>query len=222
MKTLTEQHKELKKHFPKIAPLPKELPRGDLYLFPHWSTVAKSYPNAVQKVLDVLKSTRPFYNWSEGMIDATHLRESSLKNMPQYKLVMLSCDFGIRHKGKSVQTVRTEREEGEVLLGAYEVGIALLTHPELLQKYEDMWLDCSGDEFAPSDGREFSCAPVFRFHDGKVRFRADRVDGAYDDYGSASAFLPQLETGNLDSFESLSLESRIRALEEWRERVQQP
>lgn len=222
MKTLIEQHKELKKHFPKIALLPKELPDGDLYLFPHWSTVAKTYPNAVQKVLDVLKSARPFYNWREGMIDATHLRESSLKNMPQDKLVMLPCNFGIRHRGKSVQTVRTERGKGEVLLGAYEVGIALITHPELLQKYEDVWLDCPGDEFKPGDGRGFSYAPFFIFGDGRVRFDARRVDGAYDRYGSASAFLPQLETGNLDSFESLSLESRVRALEEWRERVQQP
>lgn len=189
MKTLTEQHKELKKHFPKIAPLPKELPRGDLYLFPHWSTVAKSYPNAVQKVLDVLKSTRPFYNWREGMIDATHLRESSLKNVPQHKLVMLSCDFGIKHKGKSVQTVRTERGGEEVLLGAYEVGIALITHPELLQKYEDVWLDCAGDEFKPSDEREFSCAPVFRFRDGRVGFNAYGVDGAGGYCGSAGTTL---------------------------------
>ena len=37
----------------------------------------------------------------------------------------------------------------------------------------------------------FSHAPIFNFNDGKVKFDANRVDNANDNYGSASGFVPK-------------------------------
>lgn len=213
MKPLKTQHAELKKLFPKIAPLPEELPEGDsLYVIPHWSTVAKTYPDAVKLVLHEIDKSRPFYNWREGQIDSEHLRESENKGTPTDNISILNCQLGQKYNGRSVKSVR--KEKGEILLGAYEVGIILLTHPETISKYDDLFIDCPGDEFKPDDGREFSYAPLFYFYDGRLKFGADGVGRAYDDCGSASASLPQLriENRDIDSFESLTL--RVKRLED--------
>lgn len=67
----------------------------------------------------------------------------------------------------------------------------LLTHPERLVSYDDLWIDCAGDEYAPVAVGGFSGAPFFSFVGGEVEFAADWFDDARSDYGSASGFLPQ-------------------------------
>jgi hypothetical protein len=76
-------------------------------------------------------------------------------------------------------------------LGAFAVGCMLLTHPEREVKWEQLHMDCAGDEFAPDADGDFSRAPVFFFSDGKVGFGAYWFDRARDGYGSVSGFLPQ-------------------------------
>jgi hypothetical protein len=76
-------------------------------------------------------------------------------------------------------------------LGAFAVGIMLLTHPERLMNYDDLYVDCAGDEYAPEADGDFSHAPFFRFDDDRVKFLAYWFGNARDNYGSASAFLPQ-------------------------------
>ncbi|MBI5222319.1 MAG: hypothetical protein HY980_02370 [Candidatus Magasanikbacteria bacterium] len=41
----------------------------------------------------------------------------------------------------------------------------------------------------PDADSDFSNAPIFNFHDGKVKFNANWCDNANENYGSASAFL---------------------------------
>jgi len=92
----------------------------------------------------------------------------------------------------------------------------LLSHPERLSSYTDLWIDCAGDEYAPGADGVFSDAPLFYFDGGRVRFDAYWFDSANDYYGSASAFLPQkrdLNTRKLEPVESLTLESLLGELE---------
>ena len=78
-----------------------------------------------------------------------------------------------------------------VALGACAIGIMVLPHPERLVQWEQLHVDCAGDEFASDADGDFSYAPLFRFDGGKVEFGAYWYDNAYGHYGSASAFLPR-------------------------------
>lgn len=223
----------LNETFPKLkisnVMIPELHPKGEgLFIIPHWLQIAETYPEAVQKVLNALEKSRPFYNYRSGEIDADHLqqmpsKEAFWKSRPK-ESICLSAQFGMLHKGKSVENVRESTKTDELLLGAYEVGIMLLTNPKRLQAYEDLWIDCPGDMHAPGAGRVFSKAPIFYFYVGKLKFDTDDVSLVSDDYGSASGFLPQLASDiaprKLESFGSLTLELSEIVLEIKGERYQ--
>jgi hypothetical protein len=76
-------------------------------------------------------------------------------------------------------------------LGAFAIGIMLLTHPERLNHYDDLWIDCAGDEFAPGADGVFSRSPCFGFDGGGVGFDTGDVGDANGYCGSASVCLPQ-------------------------------
>lgn len=227
MKTTTQQFAILKKYFPHLVE--SQVPEGSGYLIPKWQTLSGSYMAATETVFSYIAGTRSFYNWREKEMGG--LRESvtkikAMKNLPDFML--LNVQLGEKYKGRSVKDVREairvdneETSSTEFGLGAYEVAIILLTHPDTLKSYSDLWIDCPGDEFKPTDGSEFSRAPYFRFRGGRLEFGATWVSSARGLCGSASAFLPQsnLASRNLEPLESLNLEDRIKALEEWRERV---
>lgn len=219
---LKEQVKILKKHFkctvgmPDTVPL---LPTGaeEYFLIPSWRKIAPTYPEAVQKALNALKSTRPFYNLQEGQIDAKHLRQRT-----ELKQEIIAAQFGEMFKGSSIYDVRISVEakrNSQVLFGTYEVAIMLLTHPDRLTKYEDLWIDCPNDEWSWNGDGDFSLAPVFGFGGGDLRFVAGCVDGARDGYGSGSGFgsgagSQTLDPRPLESLDSLSLESAIKMVKE--------
>lgn len=178
-----------------------------LFVIPTWQSFAKlhgvaTYPEAVKIVLAKLKETRKgkFYNWRENEMGAANLRESARKvqameriaeTQKGFDLLVIPAQFGIVHRGRSVRRARVVIGGKGFGLGAFEVGIMLLLHPERLANYDDLYIDCAGDEFKPSDEREFSFAPLFRFHGGGLGFGALRVGSADDRCGSTSASLPQ-------------------------------
>jgi hypothetical protein len=185
----------------KNTPLGNEkMPRGAeaLFVIPTWESIADSYPEAVRKVLDMVSESRDFTNFCT--LDNDHLRESEHKREKVRSIPVVDtplphrvvpAQFGLRWRGKSVRDVHAGYIQGEFGLGAYEVGIMLLTHPERLQGYTDLWLDLPGDEYAPDADGGFCKAPCFAFYDGEVKFASGFVDYARGCYGSVSAFLPQ-------------------------------
>lgn len=223
MKTTKEQFAILRKHLPYLKF--SDIPEGEGYVIPKWQTISidsdtaeHGYIAAVKKVLGAIAAARPFYNYRSKEMQG--LRETAekiaaMKDLPN--IMLLNAQMGTKYKGRSTKDVRTVlAADGQVGLGAYEVAIILLTHPELLTKYEDLWLDCPGDEFKPSGGSEFSFAPFFIFRGGEVRFGTGWVVNASGYYGSASASLPAVSTldpGSLGSFESLTLEARVTRIE---------
>lgn len=181
------------------------------YQFEHWSKIAPTYAQAVQKRLDELKASRPFYNWREGQIDDNHLRETKeklkgMKTVTKKGIVTIEVQLGHKWKGKSVEYVRKYYTEGEIGLGAYEMATILLINPAILKSNNDLFIDCPGDEWSYNDG-DFSECPYFSFGDGEAEFRSYGVSSASGYFGSASGFVPQvnLEPGNLEPFDSLPL-----------------
>ena len=165
----------------------------------------KTYSEAFQKVLDTIKKTRnsKFHNYREGQINEKRLRQSARTKEFFEKLsetqghpdiLIVPAQFGIRHRGRSVRRAREVMLDvsSEFGLGAFAVGIMLLTHPERLKDLNDLWIDCSGDEFDdPVSGVRFDHAPCFRFYDDRVKFDARAVGRADGRYGTASGVLPQ-------------------------------
>lgn len=221
VKSLAKQENILCEHFkdlPEVSDtLPEDASEG-LFLIPKWQLLAPTYGEALQRVLEAIKSERSFTNWREGEIGPENLRESArkvaaFKDMPD--MMVIPAQFGREHAGKSVETVREGYSANETGLGAYEVAVMLLTHPERLQHLDDLWIDCPGDEYKYSDEDAFSRAPYFYFHGGRLKLGADDVSRAGAHYGSASAFLPQaiLESRTLGSFDSSSALKLISEME---------
>lgn len=191
------------------------------YQFPSWQKIAKTYSGAIQIRLDELKASRLFYNYLEGQIDEAHIRETKekvkgMKKVTKNGVVTIEVQLGQKWKGKSVADLRKLYTEGEIGLGAYEVLTILLISPEILQKYEDLLLDCPGDEFdyAVSHVR-FGHAACLRFRGG-LEFGTGGVSRAGESFGSVSGFVPQanLESGNLEPSESLDTLSAIKLLKD--------
>jgi len=178
------------------------------FAIPNWKKNPKifgsTYSEAVQNVLNAINKARKgaFYNYRDGEIDEKHLRQSArsvkfwddlAKQQGDADILIIAAQFGLRHRGRSVRRARVVMEDtaGEVGLGAFAIGIMILTHPERLKNVDDLWIDCAGDEFSPDADGDFSEAPDFEFDDGRVEFGAGDVSHVYEFCGSASWFLPQ-------------------------------
>lgn len=208
-KPIAEQVKVLRELFPELGSVDESLAKTDLppnaegwFAIPRWDKIASTYGEALEKVLGLISKTRngKFYNYREGKLGSQYLRQhertvAMLRHLgdaqSEHDILVVPAQLGLRHRGRSVRRAREVFNASEFGLGAFQIAVMILTHPERLQHYDDLWIDCAGDEYAPNADGDFSYAPVFRFDDGLVKFNTDWVDNADDYYGSVSAFLPQ-------------------------------
>lgn len=207
VKGITEQTNILRQLFPGIGFADEKLAEQPLppnaegwFAIPKWQTMAATYGEAVEKVLAMIASKRKFYNYRDGQLGAEYLRQhgKTVKmfqklgdEQKDFDILVVPAQFGLRHKGRSVRRAREVFAANEFGLGAFAIGIMLLTHPEREVQWEQLHVDCAGDEFAPDADGDFSYAPLFLFNDGKVKFNAYWFDDADGYYGSASAFVSQ-------------------------------
>ncbi len=207
VKGITEQTNILRQLFPgigfadeKIAEQPLPTNAEGWFAIPKWQTLAPTYGEAVEKVLAMIASKRKFYNYRDGQLGAEYLRQHAKTvkmfqklgdEQKDFDILVVPAQFGLRHKGRSVRRAREVFAANEFGLGAFAIGIMLLTHPEREVQWEQLHVDCAGDEFAPGADGGVSDAPIFGFRDGKVEFGAYWYDDARELFGSASAFLSQ-------------------------------
>jgi hypothetical protein len=208
-KGITGQTNRLRELFPGIGYADEKLAEATLppnaegwFAIPRWEKIASTYGEAVQKVLDLIKQTRDgkFHNYREGKLGPQHLRQHSKtakmfqtigEEQKDHDILVVPAQFGLNHRGKSVRRAREVMNASEFGLGAFATGIMILTHPERLQDYNDLWIDCAGDEYAPDADDDFSHAPYFGFGGGRVEFGTNRIGRPSGSYGSASGFVPQ-------------------------------
>ncbi len=211
-RSITEQTNRLRELFPGIgyaneALAEQPLPQGaeGHFAMPRWDLIGKTYTAAAEIVWLKLKETRKgkFYNYRDGQLGPDRLRQSA-KSAAMWErlgqaqegnnLLVVPAQFGIRHRGRSVRRAREVMSGVEFGLGMFAVGIMLLTHPERLQHYDDLWVDMAGDEYhdPQCSGAPFDHAPCFNFYDGRLRFGTVWSGRALGDYGSASGWsVPQ-------------------------------
>ncbi len=148
--------------------------------FPEATEPAEQYCRAIQLIHKKIAASRPFYNYREGEIAPNQLRlhartAHALDVIAEMQnggdILIVAAQLGMRHRGRSVRRAREVFVANEFGLGSLAVGSVVLTHPERLVRWEELDMDCAGDEFSPSAGGRFVGAPVFRFRDDEVRFR---------------------------------------------------
>ncbi|MFC1802282.1 hypothetical protein ACFLY7_02475 [Patescibacteria group bacterium] len=168
-------------------------------LFPQITDPSERYCAGVKLVHTKIASSRSFYNYREGQITPAQLRVHTrtahaidlIAENQLSDILIVAGQLGMRHRGRSVRRACEVFVFNEFGLGSLAVGSIILTHPERIVRWEELGMDCSGDEFSSGAGGSFSCAPFFYFDDGGVRFDANEVDYAGDNYGSTSGFVPQ-------------------------------
>jgi len=159
------------------------------------------YNYAVDFVLERLGRSREFKNLLQSRTGHEYLRQSerTLRLWSQLTLAqgsgeltpVVPAQFGKMHRGESVDYVREDVLDNKILFGVYHVGVILLTHLEREQEWEQLHIDCAGDEYAPDGDGKFVLAPLFHWSNDKLRFDTGWTACAHKQYGSASGFLPQ-------------------------------
>jgi len=167
--------------------------------FPEVKNPAERYCRSVQLVLQKIGESRKFYNYREGQITPDRLRVHArtahafdlIAETQKGDILIVAAQLGMRHRGRSVRRAREVFTANEFGLGAFATGSIVLTHPERIVRWEELDMDCAGDEFGPDADGRFSRAPYFSFSVGRVGFDTDSFGSASVGYGSVSAFLPQ-------------------------------
>ncbi|MFA5736972.1 MAG: hypothetical protein WCX70_02900 [Candidatus Paceibacterota bacterium] len=117
-KSITEQCNILRQIFPGVGFADEKLAEREVpkhaegwFAIPKWQTVAPTYAEAVQKVLDAIKKVRngKFYNHRDGQINDQRLRQSTQTEAVFQKLgdeqkdhdiLVVAAQFGLRHRGR--------------------------------------------------------------------------------------------------------------------------
>lgn len=154
VKPVCEQLVELSKHFNSlnindVLAYSKELPAlpagaEGWFAVPCWEKVAKTYNEAVEKVLDLIGKTRTFYNHRKGNLGPKYLRLSErtavalriLGEKQKGDFLLIPAQFGLTHRGRSVRRVRVVYAPNEFGLGSFIAGCMILSHPERLVQWE--------------------------------------------------------------------------------------
>jgi hypothetical protein len=170
------------------------------FAIPRWQGISNVYGEAVREVLKLIGRQRDFSNKHEGPLGEAYLRQhkrtaEKLRTLSKQQgnsdILIVPAQFGLFHRGRSVRRVREIFGVNEFGLGAFEIACMLLTHPERFSHYDDLWIDCAGDEYDPGAGSDFSHAFFFNFNDnGRVNFGTGYINKPHVNYGSVSAFLP--------------------------------
>ncbi|HBC39711.1 TPA: hypothetical protein DDY56_03480 [Candidatus Uhrbacteria bacterium] len=206
-RSVTEQANRLREIFQGIgyanemlANLPVLNGAEGKFVIPPWQKVAATYGEAVQIMLGKLRVEcgEKFVNYIEDKLGAKHLREGIAKKAALRKLakeqkgfdlLVVDGQFGFLHRGRSVRHARVVMQDGgQFGFGAFENGIMILTHPDRLKKYGDLWLDCAGDEYSHEAVGQFPSAPLFVFLDGNLRLDTRDIARPYGHCGSSSGF----------------------------------
>lgn len=203
---ISNQVGALREYFPELGTADEEIASGELpdgaegwFAIPRWEKISPTYGEAVEKVFAMIASRRQFYNWREGQLGPECLRQHERTGMLQtliaqqseHDILIVPAQFGLRHRGRSVRRAREVFLPNEFGLDAFAVGCMLLTHPERLVSYDDLYIDCAGDEYDLSADGQFDRAPCFVWGGDGVGFGTGWVGNPNSGYGSASGFVPQ-------------------------------
>lgn len=174
------------------------LPEGfGWFAIPRWQNIAQTYDEAVECMLKAIASARKF---TEYTVDHNCLRQSQ-RTVEMFKkigeaqhgdILVIAGQFGLRHRGRSPRRAQVLFKPNEFGLGFFAIGCMLCTHPERLEKYEDLFLDCVGDEYnCPDNGAPFNSVLCFGFRGRRVKVGIHLASDANNHFGASSGWFLQ-------------------------------
>jgi len=207
IKSIPEQVAIIRKLLPgvgsaneQIAKLPLPVGADGWFAFLKQEAIGRTYREATEKVLGLLKQTRngAFHNYYDGRIGPRYLRQSehSIKAWKQiekeqagHDILIVPAQFGLLYSGHSATEARAKMAQNEFGLGALAAGIMLATHTEREVRFDQMHIDCVGDEFSTIDDNNFTRTLFFFSRFERVTLCTRWFDGADPNCGPATAFL---------------------------------
>lgn len=213
VKSIAEQINILRRLLPGIGSADEKVAEHPLpdyaegyFAIPRWETIAPTYCEALQKVLELIKQERhgKFHNFCEGHLGGLYIPDPKSTDAAFEKLgdgqkgndiLVVPAQFGLRHRRHSVRWTRNILGFYEFCLGGFAVSAMLLTHPERLVQKNDLWIDCPGDESTVlDDATDFDWAPCFCFGKGMVAFGMKWEEDEGEGFGSVTGFFPAVIT----------------------------
>jgi len=165
--------------------------------FPEVTDPRRMYCLAIQCAHKKISDSRDFHNYHEGQIAIgclrVHARTARALDLITKKqpgdILVIAAQLGMRHRRHDVRRARDLFIPNEFGLGSFAVSSIILTHPNRLVRWEELHMDCAGDELAPGADGDFSAAPSFRFVNDEIHFGSNEIDFGYERYGSVSGFI---------------------------------
>lgn len=209
-RNIESQIARLREFFPQLEKvdisiaLNQVLPPGaeGWFAIPRWKKIARTYNEALEEMLKILDLNRgkKFFNWREGYIGPTYLRERERAQAGFQKLadqqagkdiIIVPAQFGLRHTQYSpCKTFNLLNEDAEFGLNSFAISCMILTHPERLKHVNDLWIHCIGDECRDDESsKAFSKTPSFRFTNDMLKFGAGFCENIDPNSGSPTGFL---------------------------------
>lgn len=159
----------------------------------------KDYGQLIEKLCELLSKQRngAFCNYRKGELTEAYVRLyaevrerlEKLEVAAPGDVLVLPVAFGHLYAGWSARAARWEALDQEQLpLGGVHVACLLLTMPERLTDYEQLWIDCPGDEYNWSAGGRWSDCLDLRFDDGQLGLDAGVAGCASGGCGAVVAF----------------------------------
>ncbi len=153
----------------------------------------QGYGTILENVLKLIADSRKFYNYRAGQLTADYIRIHAEVKEVLMRLeaetagdtLVVPISFGNLYAGFSQRNARwAALKAAQVPFGGAQVGSLLLSMPERLTAYEQLFIDCSGDEYNWDADGQWAHSVYFNFNDDKLKFDADDAGNADDYYGS--------------------------------------
>ena len=175
-----------------------------IFATPRWQKIAPTREEAIKRVFGLILrvTSYRFCNYHHSRINQKHLRHHA-NTEKAFQIIgnqQKDCDFlkfhgqfGILHRGRSsrcaIEMMNVSNHGCEFGLDVFSTAIMILTHQERLKHFQDLWIDCPGDEFSEKGDGSFDSVPCFRFNLNMIEFSSRFCGGVSDRYGQPSGFI---------------------------------
>jgi hypothetical protein len=207
VRPIEAQVTELRKIFPALGGCNERLghkpvPDGTeaWFAIPRWQAIARTYNEAVEKMVSALASKRRFDNRIIEKMGPAYLRQSERTRLaemvlseqqPGADILVVAAQAGLLHRGCSARRARVVMAGNEFGLGAFALGAMLLTHPERLSHVDTLMIDCSGDEYSLRGDGIYDRVPLYDYDICGIEFSIFYEDRARNLWGTPSGFVFQ-------------------------------
>jgi hypothetical protein len=175
-----------------------------LFVLPQWQSFGRTYVEALSALFTLLPIRRQrdggFVNRLSLSPDLTKLRthavqaEDPQSNKQPATFRVTPAHFGASNFGLSAGVVIDSLPDWQFPLCVFEVGMMLVTHPEILSSADIRFegIICPGTVCLSEPKSKYQRVPVYRREDGGLILETIRLDQSLENCGPAIGFVPKL------------------------------